>query len=88
MIINVDDQSNQTNALNCRGYHSKHVAPGYCPIKVDYVTMPGWKTPIVDCRKFDQLPENAQKYVKKIEELLGNALISDLYRGGGVIKIN
>jgi len=40
-------------------------------VTVDYVTMPGWKTPIVDCRKFDQLPENAQKYVKKIEELLG-----------------
>jgi len=40
-------------------------------VSVEYVTMPGWKTSIVDCRKFSELPENAQKYVKKIEELLG-----------------
>eukprot|EP00056_Hartaetosiga_gracilis_P003556 m.64720 g.64720 ORF g.64720 m.64720 type:complete len:450 (+) comp11502_c4_seq1:62-1411(+) len=38
---------------------------------VDYITMPGWKTSIEAVRKFEDLPENAQKYVKKIEELCG-----------------
>jgi hypothetical protein len=38
---------------------------------VEYITLPGWKTSICDCRSFQELPENAQKYVLKIEELLG-----------------
>jgi adenylosuccinate synthase len=33
--------------------------------------MPGWKSPIKGCNKFSELPENAQKYVLKTEELLG-----------------
>lgn len=37
---------------------------------MSYITVPGWQTPITECRSFDQLPENAQLYVKKIEELL------------------
>ena len=40
-------------------------------VSVDYVTVPGWKKPIVDCRKFEELPEKAQNYVNKIQELLG-----------------
>ena len=40
-------------------------------VTVDYITLPGWKKPIVDCRKFEDLPENAQSYVNKIQELLG-----------------
>lgn len=33
--------------------------------------MPGWKTDITAVRKFEDLPQNAQNYVTKIEELLG-----------------
>jgi len=33
--------------------------------------MPGWKTDITGVRKFEDLPQNAQNYVTKIEELLG-----------------
>jgi adenylosuccinate synthase len=33
--------------------------------------MPGWKEDITAVRSFNDLPENAQKYVWKIEELLG-----------------
>jgi adenylosuccinate synthase len=33
--------------------------------------MPGWKKDISGCRKFEDLPDNAKNYVKKIEELLG-----------------
>jgi len=40
-------------------------------VTVEYITMPGWKSSIASCRNFNQLPENAQKYVFKIEELLG-----------------
>ena len=32
--------------------------------------MPGWKTSIGGTKKFADLPENAQRYVKKIEELV------------------
>jgi len=40
-------------------------------VEVEYVTLPGWKTPISGCRTFEELPENAQNYVHKIEECLG-----------------
>ena len=39
-------------------------------IQVEYITMPGWKTSIKDVRTFSELPENAQKYIKKIEEIM------------------
>jgi adenylosuccinate synthase len=32
--------------------------------------LPGWNEPIGDCRKFEDLPINAQKYVKYLEEVL------------------
>ena len=40
-------------------------------ISVEYVTLPGWKSPITACKEFDELPENARKYVNEIEELVG-----------------
>ncbi|XP_011681630.2 adenylosuccinate synthetase isozyme 1 A [Strongylocentrotus purpuratus] len=40
-------------------------------VEVEYVTMPGWNTSTTDCRKFEDLPVNAQKYVRKAEELIG-----------------
>jgi len=40
-------------------------------VEVEYITMPGWKTGITGVRKFEDLPQNAQNYVTKIEELLG-----------------
>ncbi|XP_020897847.1 adenylosuccinate synthetase isozyme 1 A isoform X2 [Exaiptasia diaphana] len=39
-------------------------------IEVEYVTMPGWKTKITECRSFEQLPTNAQNYIRKIEEVV------------------
>lgn len=36
-----------------------------------YETLPGWKTSISDARNFDNLPENAKKYLNRIEELIG-----------------
>lgn len=34
-----------------------------------YVELPGWKEDISEIKSFDQLPENAKNYVRKIEEL-------------------
>ncbi len=36
-----------------------------------YETHAGWKTPITDCKSYDELPQNAKKYLKRLEELLG-----------------
>ena len=38
-------------------------------VEVEYITLPGWKTSIQDCKTFDDLPANAQAYVRKVEEL-------------------
>lgn len=38
-------------------------------IEVEYITLPGWMTSISDCRSFSGLPENAQAYIRKIEEI-------------------
>jgi len=36
-----------------------------------YVTVPGWMEDITNAKSFDELPENAKLYIKKIEELTG-----------------
>ncbi|KAJ3114984.1 hypothetical protein HDU96_001384 [Phlyctochytrium bullatum] len=38
---------------------------------VEYEVLPGWMTDITSCRTFESLPVNAQKYIIRIEELLG-----------------
>jgi adenylosuccinate synthase len=39
--------------------------------EVEYEILPGWQEDISKCTSFEQLPENAQKYVLRVEELLG-----------------
>ena len=39
--------------------------------KPEYISMPGWSDDITSVRNFNDLPKNAQKYVLKIEELIG-----------------
>jgi adenylosuccinate synthase len=36
-----------------------------------YEEMDGWKAPIKDFKKYEELPLNAKKYLKRLEELLG-----------------
>ncbi len=38
--------------------------------EVEYVELPGWTEDLSDCTKFEDLPENARKYVHTLEELL------------------
>jgi adenylosuccinate synthase len=39
-----------------------------------YEEMPGWSEDITGCRRFDQLPKAAQRYVERIEELVGRPI--------------
>ncbi|WWC86161.1 adenylosuccinate synthetase [Kwoniella dendrophila CBS 6074] len=39
-------------------------------VEVEYETLPGWKTDISGCTTYEQLPENAKKYIKFIEDYL------------------
>jgi adenylosuccinate synthase len=60
-------------------YKGQRLAPGAMPadldmleqVEVEYETMPGWQKDISGCRSFADLPENCQRYVKRIEELVG-----------------
>ena len=36
-----------------------------------YVNLPGWKEDISGCRTFEELPKNAQDYVKYLEQVSG-----------------
>ncbi|KAG0016940.1 hypothetical protein BGZ82_000896 [Podila clonocystis] len=40
-------------------------------VEVMYETVPGWKTDISKCRTFEDLPANAQSYIRRIEALCG-----------------
>ena len=36
-----------------------------------YEELPGWKSVVTGARSFDELPVNAQKYIRRLEELIG-----------------
>jgi adenylosuccinate synthase len=40
-------------------------------VKVQYEELPGWAEDISKCTSFEDLPANAQKYVLRVEELIG-----------------
>ncbi|KAH6562234.1 hypothetical protein BASA60_011215 [Batrachochytrium salamandrivorans] len=40
-------------------------------VEVEYEVLPGWKSDISKCRKYEDLPLNAQKYVTRVEQLTG-----------------
>ncbi|CAC9455544.1 Adenylosuccinate synthetase (EC 6.3.4.4) [uncultured Gammaproteobacteria bacterium] len=44
-------------------------AQGYADAKPVYIEMPGWKTSTIGTDAFDNLPQQAQDYIRKIEEL-------------------
>lgn len=39
--------------------------------EVIYEDIPGWKSDISKCRSWDQMPDNAKRYIARIEELVG-----------------
>ena len=46
-------------------------ADAYEQCKPIYIEVPGWSETTVGVRKYDDLPENAKAYIKKIEEVVG-----------------
>jgi len=40
-------------------------------VVVEYETLPGWKEDISGARRFEDLPEQAQAYVNRVEQLIG-----------------
>jgi len=40
-------------------------------VEVEYEVLPGWSEDISNCRTFEELPENCQRYVLRVQELLG-----------------
>ena len=64
----------------CVAYECDGVRYDYLPMqqsvlfhaKPIYEELPGWKgCDITGCKTFDELPENAQKYIRHLEELVG-----------------
>ncbi|CAG9765981.1 unnamed protein product [Ceutorhynchus assimilis] len=59
-------------------------------VECEYITMPGWLESTENVREFSDLPENAQKYINKIEEVV-DVPIKWIGVGKGresIIKIN
>ena len=59
----------------CVAYEYNGETINYMPtdledVKPVYEEIDGWDS-VVGCRQFDELPENAKKYIKRIEELTG-----------------
>ncbi|KAL7558888.1 hypothetical protein ACA910_019424 [Epithemia clementina (nom. ined.)] len=40
-------------------------------VEVEYEVLPGWTEDISTCKNFEELPENCQKYILRVQELLG-----------------
>jgi len=62
----------------CVGYEKDGEEVGFIPdaiklrkVKPIYESMHGWEQDITNCRSFEELPENAKKYVNRLMELLG-----------------
>jgi adenylosuccinate synthase len=62
----------------CTGYRLREQLIDYVPDTVTqglvepvYETWPGWLADTGECRTWDELPENAQRYLRRIEELAG-----------------
>jgi adenylosuccinate synthase len=45
-------------------------ADAYEQCKPKYIEMPGWKESTIGIKEYDDLPENARAYIKKIEEVV------------------
>jgi adenylosuccinate synthase len=63
----------------CTGYKYRGARLDYFRADMDvlaeveaiYETLPGWRGNITGARKFEELPKEAQQYVKRIEQLIG-----------------
>ena len=40
-------------------------------VEVEFETLPGWEEDICKCKSFEELPENCQRYISRIETIVG-----------------
>ena len=43
-------------------------------VKVEYVTLAGWVSPITEITSYEGLPDKCKKYIEFIEEMVGIAV--------------
>jgi len=58
-------------------------------IEVVYEDLPGWRTPLGQCKAYEDLPENARRYIERIEQLLGipiTVVSVSADRGGAILR--
>lgn len=68
------DQVQVCTAYRFRGQRIEHFRADMdmlAEVEPIYETLPGWKQEIGPCRRFDQLPREAQQYVQRLESLVG-----------------
>jgi len=75
----IDVLSGLDHVQICSGYRSGGTRLDYFRADMDtlatvepiYETMPGWRGNISGCRTFEELPPETQRYVKRLEHLIG-----------------
>ena len=78
-MTNLDGYDKCPEIKICTGYDLDGEILAYPPATVDewerckpvYETMPGWLQDISSCRTWEEIPENAKKFVKRMSELIG-----------------
>lgn len=80
IVVNkIDTLSDLGNIKICVGYKKDGKMIDEFPPSLEelalcepvYEELPGWEGDISGCKTFDELPENAKNYIKRIEELIG-----------------
>ncbi len=51
--------------------HPPYGADNFAKCKPIYETLPGWSESTIGIKEYDALPENAKRFIKRIEELVG-----------------
>ena len=79
-LTKLDSLSGQEELLICTEYESEGSATGFplnfTNVRPVYTRLPGWIEDISECRRFADLPETAQTYVKRIESLVDRPILS------------
>lgn len=80
-LTKLDSLSGQKKLMICTDYDvdgklikNFPLTPALLKAKPVFMEMEGWSENISGCRKFSELPASAQKYVNKIEELIGYSI--------------
>lgn len=78
-LTKLDVMTSEKEIMVCTGYKLDGQLIDTVPANIDdfakvvpvYETLPGWSEDIRSCRNFNQLPVNAQKYVRYLTEKIG-----------------